>query len=107
MTVILDAGPALTFLAVGQQNVLIQLATEAQASLAAPERVDAEVLGMCRHPRFARTNVKRTWEKLKSAERLTILSDDLSGAFAETIGRVSGMPAADRVLSKPSMGESW
>lgn len=106
MTILLDAGPSLNFLAVGQENILIQAARVAGAQLASPERVDLEVEGKCRDPRFARTRAWRTWTTLRTAGRLEILSDELVTArFTDAVTRISGMPAAERVRSKPSLGE--
>lgn len=106
MSILLDAGPALTFLAVGQENVLIQLALAGRMDLSTPERVDKEVRGKSRDPRFARTGVHRKWETLKDAGRLRILLDDLDGGvFEDAVGRIAGMPAQDRVQRKSSLGE--
>lgn len=63
MSVILDAGPTLNFLAVGQQTVLISLANKGGLQLTVPQRVDHEVLGMCNDPRFAKTPAQATWRK--------------------------------------------
>jgi hypothetical protein len=104
--VLLDAGPCLNFLAVSQQNILVQLAQENGLSLAAPERVDREILGMARDARFARTPVTSTWAKLKSSGRVSILEDTLAtAAFAEAVARISGLPAHDRVRDSRSLGE--
>jgi hypothetical protein len=46
VSILLDAGPSLNFLAVGQQNILIQVAASRSLQLAAPQRVDTEVEGM-------------------------------------------------------------
>lgn len=106
MSILLDAGPALTFLAVGQENVLIQLARFGKMRISAPERVDREVEGMSHDPRFVRTGVYRRWQTLKTAGRVQILRDDLDGgAFEKAVGRIAGMPAQDRVRRKSSLGE--
>ena len=60
MSILLDAGPSLNFLAVGQQNILIQIAQSQKLRLAAPARVDSEVIGMSRDNRFRSTAVQRT-----------------------------------------------
>lgn len=105
MSILLDAGPSLNFLAVGQQNVLIQLAQSNGLTLAVPARVDAEIEGMCNDPRFARTGALGTWRKLKGV-RVQILDDSIEEqVFAAAVGRVSGVPAADRVRSRKSLGE--
>lgn len=106
MSILLDAGPSLNFLAVGQQNVLIQVAKFAQLKLAAPERVDIEVRGKCRDPRFERTGALRTWKTLVSAGYVEILSDDLvSESMISAVARISGKPAHARVQDKRSLGE--
>jgi hypothetical protein len=106
VSILLDAGPSLNFLAVGQQNILIQVAASRSLQLAAPERVDAEVKGMTNDPRFQRTGVLSTWQKLKASGRLLILDDSLTNReLINAVTRISGMPAKDRVRSRKSLGE--
>lgn len=106
MSILLDAGPSLNFLAVGQQNILVQVAASHSLQLAAPQRVDTEVEGMTNDPRFRRTAVLGTWQKLKMSGRLLILDDSLTTAELTTaVTRISGMPAKDRVRSRKSLGE--
>lgn len=107
MSIILDAGPSLNFLAVGQENILIQAAEFAQLTLATPERVDIEVRGKCRDQRFVRTGALNKWTQLTAAGRIDLLSDELvTGAFTDAIGRISGKPARERVREKPSLGQT-
>ncbi|GAA2677495.1 hypothetical protein [Actinoplanes palleronii] len=106
MSILLDAGPALNFLAVGQQNILIQIAQSQKLRLAAPARVDSEVIGMSRSDRFRNTGVRTTWNTLKSSGRVEILPDELTTQqFADAVARLSGMPARDRVRDRKSLGE--
>lgn len=106
MSVLLDAGPVLNFLAVGQQNVLVQVASTHGLDLAVPERVDRELRGMARSPRFERTGVLRRWTTLTSAGRVKLLDDSLtSPSFAEAVARVSGRPKQERVRDRRSLGE--
>ena len=106
MSMLLDAGPCLNFLAVGQQNILIQAAASLHLQLAAPERVDSEIEGMARDLRFERTAVLSVWRTLKASGRLQILDDSLTTeAFTMAVARISGMPAADRVRERRSLGE--
>lgn len=106
MSILLDAGPALNFLAVGQQNVLIQLAVTHNLQLVTPERVDAEVEGMAGNGRFERTRALSTWRTLVSTSRVKVLSDDLvSVEFTEAVTRISGRPADERIRSRASLGE--
>lgn len=106
MSILLDAGPSLNFLAVGQQNILIQIARSQKLRLAAPARVDSEVIGMSRSDRFKGTAVRATWTTLKSSGRVEILPDELTTQqFADAAARISGMPVRDRVRDRKSLGE--
>jgi hypothetical protein len=106
VSVLLDAGPSLNFLAVGQQNILVQIAASHNLTMAAPERVDIEVRGKAKDARFARTGVLSTWQKLTASRRIEILDDTLeSQPFIDAVSRVSGVPAADRVRTGASLGE--
>ena len=68
---------ALNFLAVGQENILIQVAASRGLQLAAPAKVEREIIGMCKDPRFSRTAVSGTWDKLKSAHRVIVPDDEV------------------------------
>lgn len=106
MSILLDAGPSLNFLAVGQQNILIQVAESQKLQLAAPARVDSEIIGMSDSERFKNTGVRKIWTTLKSSRRVEILPDELTTRqFADAVARISGMPARARVRSKKSLGE--
>lgn len=106
MSVLLDAGPFLNFLAVSQQGILIRLAASRNLELAVPQRVEKEILGKCRDRRFEHTPAERTWHKLTSAGRVCVLSDTLTESeFAEAVGRISGRPAEDRIRDTRSLGE--
>ena len=106
MSILLDAGPALNFLAVGQQGVLLKAAQAQGLRLTAPERVDREVLGMTNDRLFASTAALATWKKLKANGHVHILSDDLTTVdFTEAVTRISGMPVEQRIRSAKSLGE--
>lgn len=106
MSILLDAGPSLNFLAVGQENILIQAAASQKLQLAAPARVDTEITGMARNARFERTRVKTTWATLKTSHRVEILPDELTTQqFTDAVARISGMQAQKRVRDKNSLGE--
>jgi hypothetical protein len=106
VSILLDAGPSLNFLAVGQQNILIQVAESQKLQLAAPARVDSEILGMSRDERFKRTQVRALWTMLKSSQRVEILPDELTThQFTDAVTRVSGVAARDRIRSRKSLGE--
>lgn len=106
MSILLDAGPSLNFLAVGQENILIQAAASQNLQLAAPARVDIEITGMARNARFERTRVKSTWAKLKTSQRVAILPDELTTQlFTEAVTRISAVGAQTRMRDKKSLGE--
>lgn len=106
MSVLLDAGPALNFLAIGQQNVLIQTAQQAALTLAVPERVDREVVGKCRDARFVRTSAPGAWGRLKAGGHVVVLPDDVTTmVFAAAITRISGIPVQQRVKARKNLGE--
>lgn len=106
MSILLDAGPSLNFLAVGQQNILVKAAESQKLQLATPQRVDAEVEGMAKDARFANTAVLSTWRKLRTTGRLQILDDSLTTQnLIDAVTRISGMPAKDRMRSRKSLGE--
>jgi len=106
VSVLLDAGRVLNFLAVAQQDVLVKAAHAQGLTVAVPERVDREVLGKTKDPLFSSTPVLATWKKLKAAGRVQILNDDLTTvAFADAVTRICGMPAEQRVRSAKSLGE--
>lgn len=106
MSVLLDAGPTLNFLAAGQQGVLIRTAERRDLQLTVPERVDREVFGKSQSALFKRTPASATWRKLKSTSRIAILSDDLTTApFIAAVTRISGMPAEKRLTDRNSLGE--
>lgn len=107
MSILLDAGPALNFLAVSQQNILVQLAQSRELQLAAPQRVDTEVRGKTRDARFTGTAVLGTWTKMTAAGRIKVLDDGLAdrAEFTAAVTRVSGMPAEQRVRAPASLGE--
>lgn len=106
MSILLDAGPALNFLAIGQENILIQAAASQKLQLAAPARIDAEVTGVAGSARFKRTGAKTTWARLKASHRVEILPDELTTQlFTAAVTRISGMPADQRKRDKKSLGE--
>ena len=106
MSILLDAGPSLNFLAVSQQCILIHVAESHDLQIAAPERVDREVEGKTRDPRFERTAARGTWRSLKSSGRIQILGDTLTTQeFTDAVSRISGMPAENRIRRSESLGE--
>ena len=107
MRVILDAGPVLNFLAVGQENCLIQLAATFKTELKIPDQVCAEVRRVGSSGRFRRSGAAHRLEVLLTAGRVGLLSDDVStnSVLAHELSLVSGAPAADRIRTSKDLGE--
>lgn len=107
MTIFLDAGPALNFLATSSQDILIKVADAKGSQLHVPERVQREILGKARNDaRFKLTPAESTWKKLVSSSRVTVLSDDISSrTFEDAISRIAEMPARARMQTSKSLGE--
>lgn len=108
MTVLLDAGPALNFLAVSQQDVLIKVANRLGTKLHVPERVEMEILGKAdSDARFQRTPAAATWRKLRAGGHVVVLPDTLTGALLleQAIARISNQPARSRVNQSRNLGE--
>ena len=108
MSILLDAGPSLNFLAASQQDLLINIAARLQCTLNTPEAVDTEIRNKAtRDQRFQRTPALSTWKKLVAAGRVQVLDDTVTGspAFEAAIGRISGTPAKIRVRQSKDLGE--
>lgn len=80
MKFIIDASPALSWVAAGELPALIKLAEAYGARIAVCARVDHEVQGKARDERFARTGVDTRWTTLKQSNRVTLLPDAVIGA---------------------------
>lgn len=106
MSVLLDAGPTLNFVAVSEQGLLLGLAAAHDLQLLAPEKVRDEVDRKAGQGRFARTGAQSTWRKLVAAGRVGILDDTLTDdLLIAAVARVSGQQAANRVRSGKDLGE--
>jgi hypothetical protein len=87
---ILDAGPALNFLSIHQEKLLVATA----GPLAAPEIVQAEVLRKAECDRcFAAA--APVWRRM-TPKWLEMLPDDQTPELAAVVQRISGLPTADR-----------
>ena len=84
VSILLDAGPSLNFLAASQQDLRIKIAARLQC-----------------------TPALSTWKKLVAAGRVQVLDDTVTGspAFEAAIGRISGTPAKTRVRQSKDLGE--
>lgn len=96
---IIDAGPALNFLSINRERLL--LAT--LGPISAPETVEQEVLRKARtDPRFAAA--ARVWQKLPQ-RLLEILSDDATPELEAAVARITTLPMAQRTRQGKDLGE--
>lgn len=97
---IIDAGPALNFLAINKERLLI----DALGPICTPETVRDEVLRKASTDnRF--TAVTAVWNKLPE-KYLEILSDDETPELVAAVARITGLPFAERKKSAPDLGET-
>jgi hypothetical protein len=97
---ILDAGPALNFLSIHQEKLLVATV----GPLAAPEIVQAEVLRKAEcDRRFA--GAASVWRRM-TPKWLEVLPDDQTPELAAVVQRISGLPMADRCRQSKDLGET-
>ncbi len=97
---IIDAGPALNFLAINKERLL--LATTGPIST--PETVRNEVLSKsAKDRRFAQ--VERVWNKIPS-RLLDVLPDDPTPELIAVLGRISQQPWKQRLATAKDLGET-
>ncbi|MDV6277940.1 PIN domain-containing protein [Rhodococcus erythropolis] len=97
---IIDAGPALSFLAINKERLL--LATTGPIST--PETVRNEVLSKsAKDRRFA--PVERVWNKIPS-KFLDVLPDDPTPELVAALSRISQQPWNQRLATAKDLGET-
>ncbi|MCW2093325.1 UNVERIFIED_ORG: hypothetical protein M2328_006678 [Rhodococcus erythropolis] len=97
---IIDAGPALSFLAIDKERLL--LATTGPIST--PETVRDEVLSKsAKDRRFAQ--VERVWNKIPS-RLLDVLPDDPTPELVAALSRISQQPWNQRLATAKDLGET-
>jgi hypothetical protein len=101
---IIDAGPALTFLA-RKETTRILYAGLGTADLLAPEQVEREVIRKSRNDKRRFGTAEATWKTIAAANRLTVLPDDETAELAAAIQRLTLMPMSDRMRQQKDLGE--
>ncbi len=97
---VIDAGPALNFLAVNKERLLISVL----GPLSTPESVAAEVLRKARSDlRFRAAEV--VWNKLTPIW-IEILPDDVTPELAVVVSRISRLPMHERMKESKDLGET-
>ncbi|MBF6546695.1 hypothetical protein [Nocardia brasiliensis] len=96
---VIDAGPALNFLAINQEKLLIKVL----GPISTPETVETEVLRKSRtDPRFK--GVGLVWSKL-TPKWIEVLSDDWTEELEAICHRLTQMPWSDRQKHAKDLGE--
>lgn len=100
-TAVIDAGPAINFLATNNERILLGALG---GYVSAPETVAREVARKARSDnRF--TAALSVWAKLENANRITILNDDVTPELERAVSRITGLPMAERLKQGRDLGE--
>jgi hypothetical protein len=97
---IIDAGPALNFLSINKERLLIATL----GRLSAPETVQDEVLRKSQQDARFRP-AATAWQKL-TPSWIQILSDDATPELATVVQRISGLPMGQRRRQAKDLGEA-
>ncbi len=99
---IIDAGPALNFFATKNKKLLLRVVG---GYLSAPETVANEVATKARRElRFRPAGL--VWAKLANANRIEVLSDDVTDELAFAVERLTRMPMSERMSQAKDLGET-
>ncbi|HEX6316617.1 MAG TPA: hypothetical protein VFZ73_17215 [Gemmatimonadaceae bacterium] len=101
---IIDAGPALTFLA-RKNTTRILYAGLGKVDLLAPEQVEHEVIRKSRKEKQRFGAAEAAWKKIVDAKRLTVLPDDETAELAAAVQRLCLMPMSERMRQQQDLGE--
>jgi hypothetical protein len=105
--IIVDAGPALTFLARNDTTkALLQglRGLSPEPGFAAPETVRDEVMRKSSQKRELRAAASK-WTILENANRIEILPDDETEELSIAVQRLSNMPMTERLTQRKDLGE--
>lgn len=96
---IIDAGPALNFLAINKERVL----TSVVGRISTPESVENEVLEKSRtDPRFR--PVAHVWARMRT-NWIELLNDDETPELDAAVHRMTNLPMAERKTKAKDLGE--
>ncbi|MBT2272189.1 hypothetical protein [Rhodococcus qingshengii] len=99
---IIDAGPALNFLAINKERLLLSTT----GPISTPETVRNEVIRRSRSRKDRRfPQVERVWNKIPS-RLLDVLSDDPSPELVAALSRISQQPWTQRLARAKDLGET-
>lgn len=97
---IIDAGPALNFLSINKERLLLSVT----GPISTPETVRDEVLGKAgRDPRFMA--VEKVWKKIPP-RFLEVLPDDPTPELLTALERISRQPWGQRLATAKDLGET-
>jgi hypothetical protein len=97
---IIDAGPALNFLSIHKERLLIGVL----GRLSAPEIVQDEVFRKSRQDQRFR-DAEQVWRRL-TPNWMQILPDDHTAELAAVVHRISGLPMRQRFQRSKDLGET-
>ncbi|OHV48906.1 hypothetical protein [Pseudofrankia sp. BMG5.36] len=97
---VIDAGPALGFLAINKERLLISVL----GRLSAPETVAAEVLRKSRSDGRFRA-AEAVWQKL-TPNWIEILPDDVTPELSAVVARITRLPMRQRMKESKDLGET-
>lgn len=101
--IVVDAGPAITFLARRETTrVLIQ---GLRGGFSSPETVREEVIRKSRQDKRRFGATENQWTMLENANRITILSDDETDQLSAAVQRLCNMPMSERMRQGKDLGE--
>lgn len=103
---VIDAGPALTFLARSDTTRILFTGLGVTGSgLLAPEQVDMEVRRKSGRDKTRFGACAAKWSQIAAVGRLTILSDDETPELAAAVHRLVKMPMSRRMREQKDLGE--
>jgi hypothetical protein len=97
---VIDAGPALNFLSINKERLLIGIL----GRLSTPETVADEILRKSRSDQRFRP-AEAIWHKL-TPDWIEILCDDVTPALAAVVSRISELPMRERLKTSKDLGET-
>lgn len=99
---IIDAGPALNFLAINKERLLLST----MGPISTPESVRDEVLNKSKSGKDRRfAQVERVWNKIPS-RLLEVLPDDPTPELVAALVRISQQPWNQRLAKAKDLGET-
>lgn len=105
--VVIDTGPALSFIAAGFQDLLAEVIAQKSALLCAPQAVAEEVHVKADQRQRFNSSHARIFDAMTRNGKISILPDSIEDPqLAEATNDVAKMPIAKRLLTSKDLGET-